>query len=98
MSLLLLLSIFKILFYEFFCKSHYLLALFLVYATWQHLKAKAFHLRIYLIVVVSIFTGATIFRFIYIFSSNITRGKFYSTTNLIMINNVVRAEITIPQV
>lgn len=98
MSLLFLLIILKIPFYEFFYKSHYLLALFLIYTTWQHLRTKTFYLRIYLITTVSIFTGTTIFRFICIFFRNMTRSKFYSTTNLIMINNIIRAEITIPQI
>lgn len=90
-----LLLVFKRFFYEFFAKSHYFLALFLASATWHHLFVQSVFASFYIIIAVSILLTTTMLRYARVFLRSITWNRLYATTNLISINDVIRAEIEV---
>lgn len=94
---MLLLSILKAPFYEFFSKSHYLMAVLAAYMIWRHLSIRSLFSRLYIVIAISILVFTTILRYLRIIFRSATWKKPYATTKLVAINDVIRAQIEVPR-
>lgn len=89
-----LLLICKHIFYEFFAKTHFFLALMLIFAIWQHLMQSGFT-NPYIIMTICTLLSTTVLRYARIVFRNTSWNRLYATTDLMSINDAIRAEIEV---
>ena len=83
--------------YEIFQKSHYALALFIVYALWRHLTVNIFLGRLYLYIGASILVITTFSRYARLLLRNGTWGRPYAPTKIMKVRDAVRIQINVPR-
>ena len=86
MCCLFLLTWIRLSLYEFFLKSHLLLAVLIVMALWRHLIVRLNFTRIYVIIVVSIFVITTLLRYSRILFRQSSWSHSYATSRVIQVH------------
>ena len=73
-------------FYEFFLKSHFLLAIFVLVALWRHLAIRFTFSQVYLLIEASILVITTIMRYIRILFRQFFRTQFYAVSRVVRVH------------
>lgn len=91
-AFIMLLFICKHFFYEFFATTHFFFALMLILTIWKHFLRSKF-VNFYIIMTICTFLLIIVIRYVRIIFRNTFWNKLYATTNLMFINDAIRAEI-----
>jgi predicted ferric reductase len=83
--------------YEIFLKSHFALALFVMYALWRHLSIRKAFARVYIVAAAGALLSSTAFHGLFVLARNIAYKKPLSRAHLEHRNNAVKVVLTVPR-
>ena len=73
-------------FYEFFLKSHFLLAMLVLVALWRHVATRSAFSQVYLLIGASILASTTIMRYARVLFRQLSRTQFYAISRVVRVH------------